>query len=463
VTRRPPADLARATAFDVVLAVETDGAFANLLLPRLLRERRLDARDAGFATELAYGTLRWQGVLDPVLADAVRRPVAALDPPVRAVLRLGAYQLLHLRVPAHAAVHATVQLARAVAGERVVGLVNAALRRVGERDWPAWCARLAPEDDVGQRAFTHGAPRWVAQAFLDALGGDLTELDRMLAEDRPVTHLVARPGRVTRDALLADAGPGATAGPWSPYAVRLAGGDPAALPAVRDGRAAVQDEGSQLCALALAAATLDGDDRDWLDLCAGPGGKAALLAGLRPAGGRLLAAELQPHRARLVATAVAGRGAAVVVADGTRPAWPPATFDRVLVDAPCSGLGALRRRPEVRWRRTASDIPPLQDLQIRLLTAAVDASRPGGIVAYVTCSPHPAETRAVVDRVLAEVPGLALTDARPCFPGVGELGPGPDVQLWPHRHGTDAMYLALLRTGEHPDRGRTYTSGAVAD
>jgi 16S rRNA (cytosine967-C5)-methyltransferase len=245
--------------------------------------------------------------------------------------------------------------------------------------------------------------------------------------------------------------------------VRLSGGDPAAIAAVRDGRAAVQDEGSQLCALALAGATPDGPDQRWLDLCAGPGGKAALLAAVQPAGGSLLAADLQPHRARLVAAAVDGSRAAAGVADGTRPAWPAGAFDRVLVDAPCSGLGALRRRPEVRWRRSAEDIPRLQDLQTRLLTAAVGSARAGGLVAYVTCSPHPAETRAVVDRVLADVPGLALVDARPAFPGVPELGEGPDVQLWPHRHGTDAMYLALLRTGEHHDGPRTYTAGAAAD
>jgi 16S rRNA (cytosine967-C5)-methyltransferase len=228
----------------------------------------------------------------------------------------------------------------------------------------------------------------------------------------------------------------------------MSGGDPGGLAAVRDGRAAVQDEGSQLCAVASARYPIAGPDRHWLDMCAGPGGKAAILAGLLPPGGRLLAGDVQPHRARLVAGALGGASADVVVADGTRPAWPAGTFDRVLLDAPCTGLGALRRRPEVRWRRRPEDVPRLQELQVQLLRTAVASARPGGLVAYVTCSPHPQETRAVVDAVLAAEPGLTRLDARQSLSGVPDLGSGPDVQLWPHRQGTDAMYLALLRTGD---------------
>ncbi|MDQ1664193.1 MAG: rRNA (cytosine967-C5)-methyltransferase [Actinomycetota bacterium] len=448
---RPPAvDAARRVAYATVLAVETDRAYANLLLPRLLRESSAEERDAAFATEIAYGTLRWQGVLDQVLAHGSTRPVEALDPQVRAVLRTGAYQLLRMRVPAHAAVHASVQLARAVVGERVAGFVNAVLRRVAERDWAGWVEELAPQDSVGRLAFAAGSPRWVAQAMADALDGDLSQLEAALAEDRPVTHLVARPGRITRDELLAAAGPHATPAPWSPFAVRLAGGDPAAVAPVREGRAAVQDEGSQLAALVLARAGEAAEGERWLDICAGPGGKAALLAGLLPAGGRLLAADLHPHRARLVAGAVSGAAADVVTADGTRPPWRPGTFDRVLVDVPCTGLGALRRRPEVRWRRQPADVVALASLQERLLVEAIDSARPGGLVAYVTCSPHPAETRAVVERAIAARPSTERVDARLFLPELPDLGPGPDVQLWPHLHGTDAMYLALLRSGVSP-------------
>ncbi|HET6911297.1 MAG TPA: transcription antitermination factor NusB [Mycobacteriales bacterium] len=440
---RSRVDAPRLVAAEVVGAVETEAAYANLLLPRLLRERSITGRDAAFATELTYGSLRWQGVLDEVISAASNRDVATLDPPVRTALRLGAYQLLHMRTPAHAAVHATVELARATSGPRPVGLVNAVLRKVGAADWPTWVQRLAPSDDIGRLAFTHGYPRWIASAFDDALHGDRAELAAALAEDRPVTHLVARPGRVDRAELLREVGDDAAPGPWSPYAVRLGGGDPAALAAVRSGAAAVQDEGSQLAALAAARADLaDADGGAWLDMCAGPGGKAALLAGLLPAGGRLTCAELRLHRARLVAGAL-DASARVVVADGGCPAWPDASFDRVLVDAPCTGLGALRRRPEVRWRRRPEDVGRLQELQVQLLLSALRSARPGGVVAYVTCSPHPQETRAVVDRAVAAVSGVRRLDT-PAVIGVPDVGPGPDAQLWPHRHGTDAMYVSLL-------------------
>jgi 16S rRNA (cytosine967-C5)-methyltransferase len=213
---------------------------------------------------------------------------------------------------------------------------------------------------------------------------------------------------------------------------------------VRENRAGVQDEGSQLVALALAAVPVEGRDEWWLDMCAGPGGKAALLGALAAGrGAHLVAAELQPHRARLVARAV-GPTARTVVADGTAPAWAAGAFDRVLVDAPCSGLGALRRRPEARWRRRPRDVEQLHPLQVSLLRKAIQAVRPGGVVAYVTCSPHLRETRDVVQEVLGA--GVERLDARPFLPGVDVLGDGPDIQLWPHRHGTDAMHLTLLRT-----------------
>jgi len=445
---RREADPARRVAYDLLRAVDERDAYANLTLPALLRERGLTGRDAAFATELGYGTLRAAGALDEFLARCADRPVGAMDPAARAALRLGAYQLLRTRVPPHAAVSATVDLAP----RRAAGFVNAVLRRLARQDWDAWVAEVAPPDELGRLALRHAHPRWIAAAFADALGGDLGETDAALAADdaRPQTHLVARPGRIDRDRLAERAG--GEPGPWSPYAVRLpSGGDPGALAAVRDGRAGVQDEGSQLCALALARVPLDGPDTRWLDLCAGPGGKAALLgsvaavrarsgpdAGTAPAP-RVVAVELAEHRARLVAATTAGVPVDVVRADGTVPPWRPGWADRVLVDAPCTGLGALRRRPEARWRRSPDDLAGLIRTQRALFRRGIEATRPGGVIAYVVCSPHLAETRDAVDEVLAD--GTAdLLDAAPYFPA-----DGPTVQLWPHRHGTDAMFCALLR------------------
>jgi 16S rRNA (cytosine967-C5)-methyltransferase len=430
-TRRDPV---RLTAYDVLKAVREDDAYANLVLPRLLRERRLDGRDAALATELAYGTLRAKGQLDAVLAACVDRPLAQVDPPVLDVLRLGAYQLLRTRVPTHAAVSTTVDVARTRLTAGPAAFTNAVLRKVAAQDLDAWLAQLRPADELEAVALETSHPRWIAQAYRDALGGDLDETRQALMADdeRPQVHLVAR--TVDRSELPGEPGP------WSPRATRLDGGDPGDIPAVRDGRAGVQDEGSQLMALALANAPLDGPDALWVDLCAGPGGKAALLQSLAP--GRLVALELQPHRSELVRKSGVR---AVLTADGRRAPLPDGSADRVLLDAPCSGLGALRRRPEARWRRQPSDLPGLTSLQGELLDGAVRLLRPGGVLAYVTCSPHLAETRVPVLDVLRRHKGLEQLDARPLLPGVPDLGDGPGVQLWPHRHGTDAMFLAVLR------------------
>ncbi len=462
--RRPQRDPVRVLAFEALRAVDERDAYANLVLPGLLRTaereaadegRSFDRRDAALATELVYGTLRNQGTYDAVIAACVDRPLREVDPPVLDVLSLGAHQLLATRIPPHAAVSATVDLARVVLGEGRARFVNAVLRKVAAHDLDGWLERVAPryEDDAeGHLAVVHSHPRWIVSALWDALGGGRTGVEELLAADnaRPEVTLVARPGRATAADVAASLPDGSTEpGRWSPYAVRLTeGGDPAAVPAVAEGRAGVQDEGSQLVAAALAAVPVEGRDERWLDGCAGPGGKAALLAGLAAGrGARLVAVEKQPHRARLVGRALAGNPGPyqVLVADGTRPVWAPGSFDRVLVDVPCTGLGALRRRPEARWRRRAEDVRGFGPLQRGLLTEAVAATRTGGVVGYATCSPHLAETREVVDDVLARVPGLELLDARPFLPGVPDLGPGPTVQLWPHLHGTDAMFLALLR------------------
>ncbi|GAB2695682.1 16S rRNA m5C967 methyltransferase [Nocardia thraciensis] len=423
-------------------------AYANLVLPSLLRERRLGARDAAFATELAYGSCRSLGLLDAVIADCAGRAVADVDGPLLDVLRLGVYQLLRTRVGAHAAVDTSVDLVRAEFGSGKAGFVNAVLRRAGERTPQEWIDRLAPRDPVGRLAFEYAHPAWIAQAFADALGAHADELRELLAADdeRPAVHLVARPGDITAEELALVTG--GEEGRWSPYAVYLDGGDPGKLEPVREGMAAVQDEGSQLVALSLTRAPLLGPDTGrWLDLCAGPGGKAALLGALAGIDGcRVDAVEPAEHRADLVRKATAGLPVTVHVTDGRDSGLVPG-YDRILVDAPCTGLGALRRRPEARWRRTPADVRELTVLQRELLSAAWDLLRPGGVIVYATCSPHLPETIAVVGDLVRRT-GAEQLDTRELLPGVTALGDGPATQLWPHRHGTDAMFMAALRKPE---------------
>ncbi|GAA1985460.1 transcription antitermination factor NusB [Nocardiopsis rhodophaea] len=451
-----PRDPARRTAYDVLRAVEERDAYANLLLPTLLRERNITGRDAALATELTYGTLRLQGAYDAILDACIDRSLTSVDKEVLPLLRLGAHQQLSTNIPPHAAVSATVNIARRVVGHHRARFVNAVLRKVSARDLDAWLAVVAPARDadaVGHLAVVRSHPRWMVDALAAALGedpksSDLAETERLLAahNERPRVTLVAKPGRASVADLIEG---GATEARYSPFAAYLPEGDPALLREVRQRRAAVQDEASQLVALALTRVSVEGTDARWLDMCAGPGGKAGLLAGLAgQRDARLLAAEVQPARAGLVAQAVqrsvrdAGR---VVVADSTRPAWRDGAFDRVLVDVPCTGMGALRRRPESRWRRTPNTADELAPLQRDLLGRALEATRPGGVVAYVTCSPHLPETRGVVEDVLADRSDVTVLRAADFLDEVPDVAAGDYVQFWPHRHGTDAMFLALLR------------------
>lgn len=444
---RKPLDPARRAAFDVLRAVSERDAYANLALPAMLAERGITGRDAAFATELTYGTCRVRGLLDAIIGAAAQRAPDTINPVLLDLLRLGSYQLLRTRVEPHAAVSTTVDQAAIEFDSARAGFVNGVLRTISGRDEASWTAELAPDadsDPIGHAAFVRAHPRWIAQAFADALGAAAGELDAVLAGDdeRPRVHLAARPG-VLSAAELAAAVDGEV-GRYSPYAVYLPGGGPGRLDAVRSGQALVQDEGSQLVARALALAPVAGDTGRWLDLCAGPGGKTALLAALgAQSGARVTAVEQAPQRAALVAENTRGLDVQVLIADGRESGLEPG-FDRVLVDVPCTGLGALRRRPEARWRRQPADIAVLAKLQRELLAAAIALTRPGGVVLYATCSPHLAETVGVVADALRRHPVTAL-DTRELFAPVEGLGEGPHVQLWPHRHGTDAMFAAALQ------------------
>jgi 16S rRNA (cytosine967-C5)-methyltransferase len=442
--RRP--DRARRAAFDALRAVNGDGAYANLAMPALLRERRLTGRDAAFATELLAGTCRWQGSYDTIIAAAAGRPLKEFQPAVVDLLRLGAHQILAMRVPTPVAVAAGVDLAAATVGERVTGLVNAVLRRIAERSLDAWLDQLsAGLDDHDRLALRTAHPRWIVDAYAELL--EPSELEQALAANNhiPAISLAVRPGLAEVDDLLRA---GAEPSGYSPFAARWRG-DPAELALVRDGRVGVQDEGSQLVTWALTR--VDALQGWWLDLSAGPGGKSALLAGLtRLDGSKLLAVDVAPHRALLVAAALRGYASdrsvpTVVVADGTRPPWRSDSFTRVLADVPCTGLGALRRRPESRWRRGTADVEQLHPLQLALLASAIDSAAPGGVVGYVTCSPHRRETSDVLSETLAVRSDVEVIPAAQLLPEVPDAALGPYLQLWPHRHGTDAMFAGYLR------------------
>ncbi|MCB2413100.1 hypothetical protein LGT39_09625 [Demequina sp. TTPB684] len=455
-------DPARRAALDCVLAVEVDGAYANLAMPGILRQAKLRGREAAFATELAYGTLRMSGLYDAVIARAANRKPDSLELPVRAILWLGAHQALSMSTPQHAAVSETVDLAKAVNLGRASGLVNAVMRRIVERDLDAWLAVVAPGNGRTAVATRHSHPEWIVAELERSLAarGRAGEVEQLLAAHNvpAAVTLVARPGLVDRDELARLTGGVPT--PLSPYGVTLESGSPGGLADVEAGRAGVQDEGSQIVAAVMAselAKPLAAGER-WLDACAGPGGKTALLGALGASNGaRLDAVELHDHRVRLIEQNVRALPVgAVDVFAGDSTQWTGGPYDRILLDAPCTGIGALRRRPESRWRRSADSLEELTALQTGLLRHAGELLAPGGVIAYVTCSPVIAETTDVI-----AASGLRSIDVRPAVADVTGTaaeawGAGPDVQLWTHVHGTDSMYLALLARG--PEVGAVESS-----
>lgn len=438
----PSTDPARIAARELLRAVREDDAYANVVMPRITSS--LSARDAAFAMELGYGTLRWQGFVDEVLSRCTDRP--SIDPDLRDLLRLGAYQILFMRVPDHAAVDSTCNL---VEGSHAVGrrgFVNAVLRRVAGHDLDTWRHLLTTSNTTQDLAIQYSHPEWIVRALAESLtshGRDAAEISNLLeADNTPV-----RPALMARTVPVAEliSNSHVEPGRWSSRAAILTQGFPGQLTAIADRSAIVQDEGSQLVALALAAVPVDPPETAWLDMCAGPGGKAALLEQCaQERGVRLSVVELHPHRAELMSH-VLSESTVIHVGDARQRPWGSMFFDRVLVDAPCTGLGALRRRPEARWRKKESDVAELVRLQDSLLDVAIDAARTGGVVGYVTCSPHLSETVDVVEEVCARRDDVELLDAREYFPSAMQLPNEKWVQLWPHIHGTDAMFFAALR------------------
>lgn len=459
---------ARLVAYDVLRDVDERDAYANLALPARIREAKLDSRDAGLATELVAGTLRGRGRYDRIIELASGRSIDKVDQRTLRVLRLGAHQLLSMRTAAHAAVNESVELQRKVANSAAAGFVNGVLRSIGRSSNDEWNARIDEEAKNADEALAvrTSHPAWVLRALRASLRaeGREHELVDLLEADNvpPRVSLALLPGAAidveTAAVLGSDPERGAQleALGASPLGLELEGGDPAkAIAAIDepDGFVRVQDQGSQLAALALSRVREVRAGEKWLDLCAGPGGKTALLGAEAALGGATVRAnEVSEHRAELVRRSVVAVAdhVEVVSHDGRdEGAYGGESFDRILVDAPCSGLGALRRRPEARWRKQPTDLPELTGLQGELLDAAVDHLAPGGVLAYVTCSPHRAETRVVLDGLLKRHPELREVSAHAVLNEVSRepldlAGESLSAQLWPHRNGTDAMFIALV-------------------
>lgn len=438
--KSPKPDAARLLAFDLLTEVNRNEGYSNLLLPQALNASKLDERDRSLVTELLYGTIRMQGKHDWVLAQISDRPWTEVDPGIIDICRLGVHQIHEMRIPDHAAVAATVEVARKRIGESKASFVNALLRSVTRKSLDEWFAPLEEISDPVERfSIQYSHPEWIVSAYYDLLK-DWTEVEAALKinNEAATPTLVSWPGFSTQQDLI-DIGGEPTE--YSPYGVQWKG-NPGALDLIKARKIGVQDEGSQLVAEVFAKAA---DGASWLDLCAGPGGKAALLSSIaKQRDIRFTANEISSARAELVSQVV--HGARVLVSDGRTIGTSSEKFDAILIDAPCTGLGALRRRPEVRWRRTLQDLRALTQLQRELVDSAIDALKPGGVLGYATCSPHLAETSIQIVDIKRKHSNLSQIDVDQYLPhNLHEATRDGAMSLWTHKHGTDAMYLALFR------------------
>ena len=427
-------DNPRLLAFEVLAEVGLQGAYSNLILPKALSESILEANDRALATELVYGTLRMQGRHDHFISAASDRSLEQIDPKALIVLRLGTHQLKQMRVPSHAAIYESVELAKKVVGKSTASFVNAILRKIDSLDFEQLSK---PTQEYARLALEYSHPEWIVSSYFDSLKNSSDVISLLQANNNPAKPtLIAWPGLAAQGELLEA---GALAIATSSVAATF-DGNPGDIAAIRERRAGVQDLGSQLVVEKFYDQFKP--NLRWLDLCAGPGGKAAYLSALlKRDGGSLLANEISNERAKLVSQVM--QHGEVNVCDGRSMPDELGKFDRIVLDAPCTGIGALRRRPEVRWRRNLQDLKNLTQLQSELLESATRLLSPGGIIAYVTCSSHQAETKFQIRSFLKQHSNftrIPVQDERADIDG--------DLQLWPHRDGTDAMFLSLLRSQE---------------
>lgn len=444
--KAPKPEASRLLAFDLIVEVNRNAGYSNLLLPAALTASTLDERDRNLVTELVYGTLRMQGKHDWVLSQVSDRPWNEVDAGIVDLARMGVHQLHEMRIPDHAAVSATVEVARKRLGESQASFVNALLRAVTRKSLEEWFAPLESiSDHVEKFAIQYSHPAWIISAYFDLLKSwDFVELELRSNNVPAIPTLVSWPGYSTQADLIALGGEPTK---YSALGVSMKG-NPGKLELIQHRLAGVQDEGSQLVASVFAAAS---GGQQWLDLCAGPGGKAALLSSIaRQRNITFTGNEYSQPRADLVRKVV--HGARVWCGDGRDIAQHGESFDAILIDAPCTGLGALRRRPEVRWRRTVADLRELTQLQLELIEAAIPVLNPEAILGYATCSPHLAETTVQVLDILKKHPELEHVNVETYLPAnLKDATRSGSLSLWTHKHGTDAMFLALFRKKSIPN------------
>lgn len=434
----------RNLALAVLLKIESQSGYANLVLPAELGRANLENRDSAFVTEIVYGTLRQRNLYDEIIASAAKRSVKKIDVVPLNILRMTAHQLLTLETPAHAAVDSAVRLTVRNKSGSASGFVNAISRRISERSRSEWISQLCQgRNQIEQLSLTFAHPKWIVEKYFERLGSwDAVERELSANNINPRTTGVIYPGNHWSLASTS----ASQACEWTDDC-RYLEGNPENFEEIQRATGGVQDQGSYLVARALAqaparTAKAKNTPRVWVDMCAGPGGKAALLSRWAQSDeAQFLAIEISPHRADLI-TRMTNR---VAIADSSLPPLRIGSAEKILLDAPCSGLGALRRRPDARHRKQPSDIPGLIALQRKLLASAVELLCEGGVLAFVTCSPLTDETTANTKWLLSERPELELIDARPYLPENLHLGDDFDIQLWPGLHNTDAMYLALFR------------------
>ena len=452
---------ARAAAYEVLRAVnapsrstQSSGGATPLDLPSALGSARRglsDERDRALAGEIATGTLRWQGAFDHLIVEYAGRPLGRLDPEIADILRMGMFQLLHLtRVPASAIVDDAVQLAKRAGKRSAAPLVNAVLRRVSrERDHLPLPARDERTRDaaVAYLAKTLSHPQWLVERWLDRVG--FADAERWCRFNNSPAALTVRANllRTTREQLAEDLAAHdvvSRAARFAPDALVIESGNPLATPLAASGAFFVQDEASQL--VALMSGVRPGERV--LDACASPGGKTTAMAAAMADDGLIAAADVRPRRVRLLAEAVRRSGASiihVVHADAAAPAPFREPFDCVLLDAPCSGLGTVRRDPDIKWRRREEDLTRSAEMQTRMLAALADVVRPGGRLLYATCSSEPEENEVVVDRFLEtrsdftlRAPASLPDAVRPLLDAAGCL------RTSPARDGLEAFFAAPL-------------------